>query len=113
MIAHNVDVGEDTVIVSQSGISGSTTIGKHVVLAGQVGVVGHIEIADHVTVTAQSGVSKSLTGKGKVYRGTPANDFREEMRLMAAMRQLPELLKTVQSLQNKIAELEKELQKKK
>lgn len=104
-VAHNVDIGEDTVIAAQSGISGSTTVGTHVTLAGQVGVVGHIEIADDVIVTAQSGVSKSLTETGKMYRGSPAKDFKEELKMEAAVRQLPDLIRTVRELQKQIETL--------
>ncbi len=107
-VAHNVVIGEDTAIAAQTGISGSTALGKHVVLAGQVGLVGHIEIADNVIVTAQSGVSKSLTETGKMYRGSPAKEFHEELRLEAAMRRLPELIKTLRELQDKLERLEKE-----
>jgi UDP-3-O-[3-hydroxymyristoyl] glucosamine N-acyltransferase len=64
-IAHNVVIGENTVIAAQTGIAGSTKIGKNCVLAGQVGIVGHIEIADRTTIAAQSGVSKSITEPGK------------------------------------------------
>lgn len=109
-IAHNVDVGEDCIIVSQTGISGSTTLGRHVVLAGQVGVVGHITIGDDVTITAQSGVSKSIEDSaGKVFRGSPAREIHEELRQEAAIRRLPDLLATVRTLETRIAELEARL----
>ncbi len=107
-IAHNVEVGENSVIVAQTGVSGSTTIGRHVTLAGQVGIVGHISIADNIAVTAQSGVSKSLTNAGKVYRGSPAQEFHEELRLEAALRQLPELIKTVREMEKLLKEKPKE-----
>lgn len=107
-IAHNVEVGENSVIVAQTGISGSTTIGRHVTLAGQVGIVGHISIADNIAVTAQSGVSKSLTNEGKVYRGSPAKEFHDELRLEAALRQLPDLIKTVRELEKLVKGLRKE-----
>lgn len=105
-VAHNVEIGENTVIVAQTGISGSAIVGKHVVLAGQVGLVGHIHIADGITVTAQAGVSKSLTESGKMFRGSPAKEFHEELRIEAAIRQLPDLIKTVRALQEKIEKLE-------
>ena len=104
-VAHNVTLGEDVIIAAQSGVSGSAIVGNHVILAGQVGVVGHIEIANDVTVTAQSGVSKSLTDVGKTYRGSPAKEFHEELRMEAAMRQLPELIKAVRLLEEKIEKL--------
>jgi UDP-3-O-[3-hydroxymyristoyl] glucosamine N-acyltransferase len=111
MIAHNVEIGEDSIIVSQAGISGSTTIGNHVTIAGQVGIAGHLDIADGVTVTAQSGVSKSLPGIGKVYRGTPAQEMHSEMRILAAIRSVPELIQTVRALEQRIAVLSAELMK--
>jgi UDP-3-O-[3-hydroxymyristoyl] glucosamine N-acyltransferase len=106
-IAHNVDIGEDTVIVAQSGISGSTVLGRHVIIAGQVGVVGHIEIGDDVTVGAQSGVAKSLHGAGKIFRGSPAREIHDELRLEAALRHLPDLIKTVREQEQRIRALEK------
>ncbi len=109
-IAHNVDVGEDCIIVSQTGISGSTTLGRHVVLAGQVGVVGHITIGDDVTITAQSGVSKSIDDSaGKVFRGSPAREIHEELRQEAAIRRLPDLLATVRGLEEKLRAIEARL----
>jgi UDP-3-O-[3-hydroxymyristoyl] glucosamine N-acyltransferase len=104
-IAHNVEIGEDTVIAAQSGIAGSTTIGKHVLMGGQVGVVGHIEIGDHVSIGAQAGIGKSLSGEGKVFRGSPAREIREELRLEATMRRLPELLATIRRLESELAAL--------
>ena len=108
-IAHNVAVGEDNVIAAQAGISGSTVLRKNVIIAGQVGLVGHIEIGEHVTVGAQAGVSKDLAGEGKMFRGSPAREIHEELRLEAAMRHLPELIKTVRRQEARIAELEEAL----
>ncbi|MDT8323419.1 MAG: UDP-3-O-(3-hydroxymyristoyl)glucosamine N-acyltransferase [Bacteroidota bacterium] len=105
-IAHNVEVGEDTVIAAQAGISGSTVLGRNVIVAGQAGLVGHIEIGDRVTVGAQAGVSKDLAGEGRMFRGSPAREIHEELRLEAAMRHLPELIKTVRRQEARIAELE-------
>ncbi|MBR9975881.1 MAG: UDP-3-O-(3-hydroxymyristoyl)glucosamine N-acyltransferase [Bacteroidetes bacterium] len=105
-IAHNVEVGEHTVVAAQSGISGSTTLGHHVIVAGQAGLVGHIAIGDRVTIGAQSGVSKDLQGEGKMFRGSPAREIHEELRLEAAIRHLPELIRTVQKQEARIAGLE-------
>ena len=109
-IAHNVEIGEDSVVAAQAGISGSTVIGRHVIIAGQAGLVGHIEIGANVTIGAQAGVSKTLTGDGKMFRGSPAREIREELRLEAAMRRLPELIKTVREQGSRIKELEQALQ---
>ena len=98
-IAHNVEIGEHCIIVAQVGISGSTTLGKGVVLAGQVGVVGHLELGDGVQVGAQSGVNKSIP-PGRVYFGSPAREAAESMRMSAALRQLPDLIKRVRKLES-------------
>lgn len=100
MIAHNVRVGENSIVVAQVGISGSSKLGRGVILAGQVGVTGHIKIGDGTIIGAQSGVSKSLEG-GKVYFGCPAKPIMETKRIEAALRQLPELIKRVRQLEKK------------
>ncbi len=104
-IAHNVYVGENTVISGQTGIAGSTKIGKNCILAGQVGLVGHIEITDNVIIGAQSGVSKSITKPGK-YRGTPASELNSELKLEAHIRNIPAYLEKIKKLEEKIASLE-------
>jgi len=73
-IAHNVVIGDNTVMAAQTGIAGSTEIGKNCILAGQVGIVGHIKIADGTIIGAQSGVTKSVRKAGTVLLGTPAFD---------------------------------------
>jgi UDP-3-O-[3-hydroxymyristoyl] glucosamine N-acyltransferase len=98
MIAHNVRVGANSIIVAQTGISGSSRLGRSVILAGQVGLVGHIEIGDGAMVGAQSGVSKSLA-PGQAYTGYPARPLMEQRRIDAALSQLPELLKRVTQLE--------------
>jgi UDP-3-O-[3-hydroxymyristoyl] glucosamine N-acyltransferase len=103
-VAHNVEIGDNTVIASQSGISGSTKIGKQVVMAGQVGIVGHIKIADHTSVGAQSGVAKS-TRKGDVLFGSPAIDKHQQARALIVYKKLPELMKRVEALEEKILNL--------
>ena len=110
-VAHNVVIGENTVIAAQTGISGSTKVGKNVVMAGQVGLVGHIEIADGVTILAQSGISKSLTKKGAKYFGSPAKEHRTALHLEAALRQLPGMIEELKSLRSRIEELEKKVNK--
>ncbi len=99
-IAHNVEIGQHSIIVSQVGISGSTKIGNGVILAGQVGLVGHIEIGDGVRVGAQSGVSHSIEA-GKTYFGYPAREIMQTARIEAALVRLPELLKRVRRLEDK------------
>lgn len=107
-IAHNVVVGENTAIASQTGVSGSTKVGDNCILAGQVGVVGHIEITDGVIIGAQSGVSKSISKAGK-YFGTPAKDMGTTMRLEAHIRTLPKYAAAIKALEEKIIILEEKI----
>ncbi|PTX10683.1 UDP-3-O-[3-hydroxymyristoyl] glucosamine N-acyltransferase [Pontibacter mucosus] len=101
-IAHNVEVGSDTVIASQSGISGSTRIGSNCVIAGQVGIVGHITIANKTTIGAQSGVSKSVKEEGLIIQGSPAFDYKQNLRAMTVFRKLPELQRDLEILKEKV-----------
>ncbi len=101
-IAHNVIVGENTVIASQTGISGSTEIGKNCVIAGQAGIVGHIKIADNTTIGANTGISKSIQEPGKTLFGYISMDLKDFLKSYSIFRKLP-------SLQNRINELEKKL----
>jgi UDP-3-O-[3-hydroxymyristoyl] glucosamine N-acyltransferase len=105
-VAHNVVIGDNTVMAAQSGISGSTKLGKNMMVAGQVGFTGHIEIADGVKVGAQSGVHRALTKPGATYFGTPAYPQREAMRIYGSFPQLPDLLATVRDLQRRLEKLE-------
>lgn len=103
-IAHNVEIGENTVMASQAGIAGSTTLGRQNIVGGQAGFTGHIQTADHVIVGAQSGVSKSITKPG-LYMGSPARNGRELLKLEGAMRSLPELIERVKKLEQQLAEV--------
>ncbi|MCB9210087.1 MAG: UDP-3-O-(3-hydroxymyristoyl)glucosamine N-acyltransferase [Ignavibacteriales bacterium] len=105
-IAHNVKVGENTVMSAQTGISGSAKIGKNCIFAGQVGSVGHIEIADNVIVGAQSGISKGIKKSG-TYFGSPAKEIQTTLKLEAHIRTLPKYAEKIKELERKIAELEK------
>jgi UDP-3-O-[3-hydroxymyristoyl] glucosamine N-acyltransferase len=100
-IAHNVEIGRHTVVAAQTGISGSTKIGNHCVIAGQVGIVGHISLADKTTVGAQSGVSKSITESGTIIQGSPAFDYKQNLRALAVFRRLPEIQKQLDDLKAK------------
>jgi UDP-3-O-[3-hydroxymyristoyl] glucosamine N-acyltransferase len=110
-VAHNCQIGEDCMIVSQVGISGSTRIGNHVTLAGQVGVAGHLTIGDNVIVGAQSGVPGSLPANAG-YSGSPVLPHKEWLKSMAVVANLPDLRRTVAALEKRIAGLEKALQAK-
>lgn len=109
-VAHNVIIGENTVISAQTGISGSTKVGKNCMFGGQVGIVGHIEIADGTLIGAQSGVAKAITKSGK-YFGSPAREIGLTMRLEAHLKNLPKYVERIQNLEKKIEELEKQNQK--
>jgi UDP-3-O-[3-hydroxymyristoyl] glucosamine N-acyltransferase len=96
-IAHNVEVGENSAIAAQTGVSGSTKIGKNCLIGGQVGVAGHISIADKTIVTAQSGVTKTVRKEGQILGGTPASPNSEYLKRNALLRQLPDILKRLDS----------------
>ncbi|MFM7645809.1 MAG: UDP-3-O-(3-hydroxymyristoyl)glucosamine N-acyltransferase [Sphingomonadales bacterium] len=104
-IAHNVEIGDSTVIAAQAGISGSTKIGKGVMIGGQAGIVGHIQLGDGAKVNAQSGVGKSIE-KGKAVTGTPAYDYTQALRSQALSRRLPELEKRIKELESIIKDLQ-------
>jgi UDP-3-O-[3-hydroxymyristoyl] glucosamine N-acyltransferase len=106
-IGHNVVVEEDSILVAQAGISGSTHIGKNVILAGQAGLVGHLTIGDGAIVTAKTGVYKDIA-PGEVMSGYPMMPHRKWLRAMPVVARLPELKKEVDALKKRIAELEKQ-----
>jgi UDP-3-O-[3-hydroxymyristoyl] glucosamine N-acyltransferase len=107
-IAHNVEIGECTVIAAQAGVSGSTKIGKNVMIGGQAGIVGHIQIADGSKINAQSGVSKSLKEPYTAVTGSPAADYTSVLRSQAVFRNLPEMEKRVYELEKIIKQLMEE-----
>lgn len=103
-VAHNVEIGNSSVIAAQAGISGSTKIGNGVMIGGQAGIVGHIQVGDGAKVNAQSGVSKSLE-PGKVVTGSPAYDYTAALRSQAVNRRLPELEKRIKELEALVKQL--------
>lgn len=96
-IAHNVEVGENTVIASQTGIAGSSKIGKNCVIGGQVGIVGHIVIGDNVRIQAQSGVGKSVKD-GEIIQGSPAMTYNDFSKSYVYFRKLPNIVKEIDQL---------------
>lgn len=110
-IAHNVAVGENSIIVAQAGVSGSTTLGKGVTLAGQAGLVGHITVGDGAVVAAQGGVTKSIPANTMV-SGYPARKHEIAKKVNACLQNLPKLYETVRALKKKIEELEYKLKNK-
>jgi UDP-3-O-[3-hydroxymyristoyl] glucosamine N-acyltransferase len=109
-IGHNVVVEEDSILVAQVGISGSTHIGKKVVLAGQAGLVGHITVGDGAIVTAKAGVYKDI-GPGEVMSGFPMMPHKKWLRAMPVVAKLPELKKEIDALKKRIEQLEKKTAK--
>ena len=107
-IAHNCEIGENCMIVSQVGISGSTKLGEHVTLAGQVGVAGHLEIGANTMVGAKSGVPGNLPA-GQIFSGIPVVPHKEWLRVSNIIPRLPEMRKTLTALEKRVAELEEKL----
>ncbi len=105
-IAHNVVVGEDSILAAQVGVSGSTQLGRNVVLAGQAGLVGHIQIGDNAMVGAQGGVTKSIPANMRV-SGYPAREHGSARRIYALIARLPELFRDFKRLAARVEALEK------
>lgn len=105
-IAHNVEVGDHTVMASQVGVAGSAKVGKNCVFGGQVGIAGHISIADKTTVGAQSGVPNSIKESGSILMGYPAVSAGIFRRSSVVYKNLPDLQRTVAMLERRVAELE-------
>lgn len=110
-IAHNVDIGENCILVSQVGISGSCKIGNNVVLAGQVGIADHIRIGDNVIVGAKSGVGRNVPANSLI-SGAPAYEHSKWRRTQACLPKLSDAFKTIRSLEKRIKHLEKKLDSK-
>ena len=108
-IAHNVEIGENTVIAAQSGISGSTKIGKHNMIGGQVGVVGHIQTANGTKVGAQSGITKSINTPNTSVNETPAFDYKASLKSQAIFRNLPDLQERILELEQQLTALKNQL----
>jgi len=109
-VAHNVEIGANSLLAGQAGISGSSKLGKKVIMAGQAGVADHLNIGDNVIMAAQAGVMKDLPANSVVV-GTPQRDIKEFMKITASLPRVPELIKTVKKLEAKIEELEKKINK--
>jgi len=105
-VGHNCQIGEDVILVSQVGVSGSSKVGHRAVLAGQVGIADHVEIGDGAILTAKSGVPNDVPA-GEVWSGIPARPTSEAKRIWAAENRLPELLRRVRDLEKRLTDLEK------
>jgi UDP-3-O-[3-hydroxymyristoyl] glucosamine N-acyltransferase len=104
-IAHNVEIGANTVIAAQSGISGSTKVGENCIIGGQVGLVGHISIAKGTQVQAQSGLTRNIPVEGTKWMGSPALPYASHMRSHIVFGRLPDLEKKVLALEKALSEL--------
>jgi UDP-3-O-[3-hydroxymyristoyl] glucosamine N-acyltransferase len=104
-IAHNAEVGSNTVIAAQTGISGSTKVGENVIIGGQVGIVGHISIAKGSQIQAQTGVNRSIQEEGKKWGGVILQPYQGFLRSQLIVHQLPEFKKRIEELEKTIAEL--------
>jgi len=99
-IAHNVEIGEHTVIAAQTGVAGSTKIGKHCMIGGQVGIVGHITIGDFVKIQAQSGIGRNVKDN-EVLQGSPALNYGDYNKSYVHFKNLPKIINRIDSLEKK------------
>ncbi|MBR1517287.1 MAG: UDP-3-O-(3-hydroxymyristoyl)glucosamine N-acyltransferase [Bacteroidales bacterium] len=106
-LAHNVVVGRNTVMASQSGMAGSGKVGESCIIAGQVGIVGHIEVGDHVTIAAQSGVTRNAKS-GSILLGSPAIDGAKQRRNYVYTRDMDALVRRIDELEKRLKEVAKE-----
>jgi UDP-3-O-[3-hydroxymyristoyl] glucosamine N-acyltransferase len=104
-VAHNVEIGENTVIASQTGIAGSAKVGKSCMIGGQVGIVGHITIADEVKIAAQSGIGRTIKKEGTVLQGSPAFDFGPYQKSYVLFRNLPKMREQIIGMEKEIKAL--------
>lgn len=104
-VAHNVEIGHNTVIAAQAGVSGSTKLGNNVMIGGQAGIVGHLQIADGSKINAQSGVSKSIKVPNSAVTGSPAYDYTSSLRSQALSRNLPAMEKRIKDLELLVKQL--------
>lgn len=101
-VAHNVEIGENTVIAAQTGISGSTKIGKNCMIGGQVGIAGHLRIGDNVKIQAQSGIPSNV-GDGEIIMGSPAINLRQFMKSYIHFKNLGDIAQRLDDLEKKIS----------
>jgi UDP-3-O-[3-hydroxymyristoyl] glucosamine N-acyltransferase len=101
-VAHNVEIGENTVVAAQTGIAGSTKLGKNMMIGGQVGIVGHLKLADGVKIAAQSGVGHDVKVENSIIQGSPAFGIGDYKRSYVLFRSLPKLRAQIQELEKQI-----------
>jgi UDP-3-O-[3-hydroxymyristoyl] glucosamine N-acyltransferase len=103
-IAHNVTIGENTLLVAQVAIAGSVTVGKHVILAGQVGIAGHLTIGDNAIIGPQSGIAKSV-GAGEILSGSPEMPHRQWLKMTRVLPELPDIKRKLQTMEKQLQQL--------
>ncbi len=107
-IAHNVEIGENTVIAAQTGIAGSTKLGKNIMIGGQVGIIGHLKIADGVKIAAQSGIGQNIEEENSIFQGSPAFSIGDYKRSYVLFRSLPKLKEQMNKLAADLEALKKQ-----
>ena len=110
LVGHACEVGENTILCGQVGLAGSTRIGKNAILAGQVGSAGHLEIGDNAVITAQSGMHLDVP-PGTVWSGSPVMENKLYLRVIAALKRLPEMQKTLRGIIREVEDLKTQYQK--
>jgi UDP-3-O-[3-hydroxymyristoyl] glucosamine N-acyltransferase len=110
-IAHNVSIGENTVMAGLTAVSGSTKIGKSCIIGGQSGFVGHITIADKCSINGRSGVSRNMTEPGQVVTGSPAFEYKNAMKSQVVYKNLPKLQQRINELEQALQEIQAQLKK--
>ena len=106
-IAHNVEIGDNTVMAAQVGVSGSAKIGKNVMIGGQAGIAGHISIADGTKINGKSGVAKTIKEENTSVTGNPAINYMDMKRIEVLYRNLPAMEKRIRELEKQLADLKK------
>ena len=106
-VAHNVEIGENTVIAAQTGVAGSTKIGKNCMIGGQVGIIGHLNIGDGVKIAAQSGVTRDITEENSVVQGSPSFGYVDYKKSYIGFKNLPQLMKEIKELRAELASLKR------
>ncbi len=108
-IAHNVELGENTVMAAQSGVAGSSKIGKNCVIGGQVGIIGHLKVADGTMIQGQSGVTRTIKEKNTKLYGTPAISYQNYLKSYAHFKSLPDIAQQIIELQKEIEKLKQNI----
>lgn len=101
-IAHNVEIGKNTVIAAQTGISGSSKIGENCMIGGQAGLAGHISVANNTILMAKSGITKSVSKSGRIMSGSPAQDNHDNLKSQVLYKNLPKIEQRLQAVEEKL-----------